>query len=346
MDRSAEFDLIRELRTAIAGVSSAVSDSTKSDYAKKYARMIRLKKLPESMARSSGGYYAYRAAFLYGTAHAAREAMKQRDKHPHGSEEWQAAMQNIRVCLTRLQRYPPDPKRQRCGEGEHQHMTWADVRATMNEPPVRRSKQAMLSYLAQKPHWRAQLFEKVPDRYKLAAAITALTGCRPSELVMGVRIQMQADCLVCVISGTKVSEQSGQPIRVLKLSPDSVEARFLADYCKDGEATIKIRSAKAFCESLAAAGRRAFPRARQRISPYVLRHHFSATVKSQLGREDVAACLGHICTRTQENYAGAVRGGGRSAVVGVHAAREVRHTHRDPALRFPHHSHAVAPRLG
>ena len=338
--------MVRQLRTATAGVASDISDTTKADYSKKYERMVRLKRPPEGMAKSSGGFYAYRAAFLHGTAQEARAALKLRDQSPYGSPKWEAAMQKIRICLSRFQRYPADPKRERVGQSEHQHITWATVREQITEIPVRRSKRAVLSYLRHKPGWHDTLFGAVSERYKAAAAVAALTGCRPSELVRGVKVQLRDDSLLVAISGTKVSQQSGQPTRLLRLAIDSAEARYLAALCEAGDAIVQIRSANAFGEAIAAAGRTAFPRARQRISPYVLRHSVASDLKSSYGPDDTAAALGHQVTRTQERYGRAVHGG-RSAITGVHATRAVRHTHRDPSPALkPSPLPAYAPRFG
>jgi integrase len=351
MDKQEEFDLVRQLRTAIAEVSKSISDDTKNDYLRKYRRMLASRRLPEHMAKSPGGYYAYRAALLYGSAEDARNAMRIRDKSERGTPEWQSAMQTIQTCLTRFRRYPADPHRKHRSTTP-QTLTWTDIRQAMaarGEATSRRSKISMLSYLHHKPEWRERLFAQITHRYKAAAAISSLTGCRPSELAHGIRVTLQNGQLMCVIAGSKVTDHSGQPTRALKISPESAEAEYLAGLASKGEITVSIASPKAFTEAVAAAGHRAFPHARQRFSPYVWRHATGSDLKSDadLSPEVIAAALGHSATRTQECYGRAAHGSSRSRIVGVHAVRDVRHTHHDPAARFtPQVSNASAPRLG
>jgi len=351
MDLQEENNLVRQLRTSISEISRSISEQTKADYQRKYQRMITSKQLPEAMARSSGGYYAYRAAWLYGTAEEARTAMRIRDKSEHGSPEWQSAMTTIQNCLARIRRYPADPHRQH-RTTTPQTLTWTDIRQAMaarGEETSRRSKRSMLSYLLHKPDWRERLFAQFTDHYKAAAAIASLTGCRPSEIARGVRVTLQNGQLMCVVTGSKVTDHSGQPTRVLKISPESVEAKYLADLASKGEITVSIKSPKAFTEAVAAAGHRAYPYARQRFSPYVWRHATGSDLKSDadLAPEVIAAALGHSATRTQECYGRTAHGSRRSRIVGVHAVRDVRHTHHDPGARFaPRHTVAAAPRLG
>lgn len=123
MDRLLEFEQVKQLRSLLAQVKSKISEKSKADYLKKYAHLLKHCQGPEQIANTPGSYYAYRAALVFCTAEEARQAMKIRDKAAFGSSEWQSAMDKIRVCLSRFERYPPDygRKHQKHGSDSFTH---------------------------------------------------------------------------------------------------------------------------------------------------------------------------------------------------------------------------------
>ena len=141
MDRLDEFELVRTLRSLLPSQKQRISDKTKDDYRKKYAKLLRDGTTPEKLAKTPGSFYAYRAALIFGTVEEARTALKLREKAAVGSPEWENAMLRINTCLNRLRRYPPDPGRQHHVDGSSS-FTWQDVKP---DQFVRRSKKYLVA---------------------------------------------------------------------------------------------------------------------------------------------------------------------------------------------------------
>lgn len=334
MDRQFEFEQVKQLRSLLTQVKSKISENSKAGYLKKYAHLLKSCQSPEQISSTPGSYYAYRAALIFCTAEEARQALKIRDKAAFGSPEWQSAMDKIMVCLSRFERYPPDHGRKHREHGSDS-FTWEDVKK--DKPGKRHSKKYQLSALQRRGDWQDQFFAAVPDRHKAAVAILQLTGCRPSELVNGIQSKLVNRQLVVVISGSKVTDQSGQASRLLVIDPDSKAGQFLITAIPEsGCLTISVSNQKSFAEAIASAGKKAFPRLKGRISPYVFRHAFSSDLKSAGVLPDQIACaMGHRVTRTQERYGRSSHGRGATNLVAAHASSGIRDTRRDPRRLSP-----------
>jgi integrase len=348
MDKDAENDLARKLRAILGQFKNPISDGTKSDYLKKYAHILACKKLPDGIARTPGSYYAYRAAFLYGTAEEARQALRNRDRLPIGTPDRQAAIEKIQACISRFEMYPPDKKQQHQELGSSS-FTWADVKKTLTQDGVnikRHSKKYMLSALIKRGNWTEKILDLLPEQYKQIAAVMSLTGCRPSELGKGVKISQSEGNLYFCILGSKVTSKSGQDSRVIGIDMSSKAAQYLVDCMKGREQiSIVLANAKSFAEALASAGKSAFPRLRGRVSPYIWRHALSSDMKSSgVLPEQVAAALGHRVTRTQEHYGRHAHGCGSVGLIAVHASTEIRDNRRDPRRLSPS-PRAISPSL-
>lgn len=339
-NRSAEFALVREMRDWAKRCDGPRSEKTLTDYAQKYARMVRTGFLPEK-ARTAKTFYAYRAALVWATLEQARDALRRRDRAPYGTPAWSEALADLEHARQVLRRYPPDPEREYRAHGSPA-FTWSDLSSQMTDKPRSRSKRRVLSYLHHIPDWRERLFQHIPYRHKAAAAICALTGARPAE-VRGVEIVRYGEGLLLRIPGAKLTSHSGQPERALLIGLDSVEARYLNGLAEAGPVTVS-GSAQALCAAVQRAGRKAFPRARQLVSPYVYRHALASDLKAEgHDPERIAECLGHRATESQSAYGRAVHGGQACGVLAVRASMPVRVTHRPPPpMRQP--SHSLAPR--
>lgn len=172
--------------------------------------------MPESAATKKG-FYAYRAALLFGVAQEARQAFLLRDKSPFGSDDWKNAMAVLHRCKSVLERYPPVERTHR-DSGSTSFM-WAGVKShkvrTMTGwSATVASKKRVLSKVRSIPDWRTRLFAQITGKHKDAAALCILTGCRPSEIARGVRVEL-ADCpngksAYWHIRGGKVTANSGQ----------------------------------------------------------------------------------------------------------------------------------------
>ena len=350
-DRTDEYSLVVEVRKYSGHVNKKISDATKRDYEKKYERMKRTGKTPESMDCKKS-YYSYRAAILYCISQEAATALKLRDKSRFRSTEWQAAMQVLKRCKAVFDRYPPDPERIHRTSGSPS-FTWADVRTKKfesngNLSTTVKSKKRVLSKLRKIDDWHSKLFSQVTTIHKNAAAICSLTGARPSEIARGVIVRIAGESsdphLIIMIRGTKLTDASGQPERVLRLKTNSPEAAHLLQQCQDGNfLTVGTHPAN-LTAAIIKAGRIAFPNLRMTVSPYVLRHSISAELKaSGIDEEEIAKTLGHQATKSQQAYGHQAQASGSHNILAVAAKKAIRLTHRHPqeVLRVPTHTPSV-----
>lgn len=337
-DRTEEYLFVAELRKSVGLVSQNISDATKHDYIKKHERMKRLKKTPES-AKCKNGFYAYRAALLYCTALEAKNSLKARDKAVYQSSEWQIAMSSLIRCKSIFDRYPPDPERKHCDTGSAS-FTWVDVRAhranrgTFQPAPLN-SKKRVLSRLRKIDNWHEKLFNQVTHVHKNAAAICYLTGARPSEIARGVTVHESGDTnnpmLTIQIKGTKLTAQTGQPERVLRIKVDSPEARYLLGQFNGTHSLFITTKPSNLTAAVIKAGKKAFPSLKVTVSPYVFRHAISAELKaSAISEERIAQTLGHQATKSQQSYGHSAQASGSNNILAVAARLPVRLTHRHP----------------
>lgn len=350
-DRRPEYALVRKLRGLANKVGASLSDATKSDYLKKYQRLTVSGKLPEHY-NTKRAYYAYRAALLYGTALTTLEALKARDKATYGSPAWQEAMSGLKRCAAIYDRYPPDPNRQHHAQPSNSFQ-WKAVKAhkiktIVGWSGVVASKKRLLPKLAKIPDWPSRIFNEVTDKHKAALAICALTGARPSEIARGVEIELvrkgATPFLRLRIKGSKVTEHSGQPERMLIVTIDSDAARYLVQCAESGHSTITTHPAN-LCAATIKAGRKAFPNLKESVTPYVFRHHLASQMKAAgIARKIIAQMLGHRATESQQAYGYAVSAKGeKSPLVATKASIPVRLTYRDPQLWLNQLSPTLAP---
>lgn len=351
-DRTSEYSLVVEVRKYAGQVSKNISEATQRDYAEKYERMKRTGKTPESTG-SKKSYYSYRAALLYGISLEAVMALKARDKSSFESEEWQAAMQVLQRCKAVFDRYPPDPERIHRTSGSPS-FTWGDVQTYKgnslgNWSPTVKSKKRVLSKLRKIEDWHSKLFSKVTPIHKNAAAICSLTGARPSEIEKGVIVRVAGESaephLIIMIRGTKLTNTSGQPERVMRVKISSPEAVHLLQQCQDGNPLSVTTHPANLTAAIIKAGKLAFPTLRMTVSPYVLRHSVSAELKaSGISEEQIAKTLGHQATKSQQAYGHQAQASGSHNILAVAAKNAVRLTHRHPreVLRVSIHTPSVS----
>lgn len=321
-------------------IGRQISDATKADYLKKYQRLTTSRKLPEHY-NTKRAYYAYRAALLYGTALTTLEALKSRDKATYRSPAWQTAMATLQQCAAVFERYPPDPNRQHHAQSSNSFQ-WKAVKANKIKTVVGwsgvvASKKRLLPKLAKNPDWPCRLFNAVTDKHKAALAICALTGARPSEIARGVEIELVrkgvTPFLKLRIKGSKVTEHSGQPERMLIVTIDSDAARYLVQCAETGHSTITTHPAN-LCAATIKAGRKAFPKLKESVTPYLFRHHLASQMKAAgVAQEIIAQTLGHRATESQQAYGYAVSAkGAKSPIVAAKASIPVRLTYRSPQV--------------
>ncbi|MDB4873340.1 MAG: integrase [Gemmatimonadales bacterium] len=180
--------------------------------------------------------------------------------------------------------------------------------------------------------WRERVVARMPT-YRAAALTAAVTGCRPAELVNGVRMSIEGGMLVAHIEGAKVdvARGKGQEWRRLEwpLNHPSALVRDLAGEVmrKDGALAVTIKSASNFSKSVSNAAAREWPRRNTTVTPYCFRHQAAADMKAsgQLDSGEISAALGHLSDATKSTYGHANMSKGRGvAPARVTAARPVK----------------------
>lgn len=338
LNRNAEYELVRQVRESCNKVNTRLSNKTQADYIKKYQRIQTSGKLPEQHD-TKRGYYAYRAALLYGTAQTARNALRTRDKAVYGSDAWKHAIDALEKCAAIFSRYPPDPKREHYLTGSGS-FTWEAVKrhkikTNTGWSAAIASKKRILPKLNKHPDWPSRLFEAVTEKHKAATAICILTGARPSEIAQGVMLSLaqknNKPYLVIRIKGSKITENSGQSERLLYVSMDGPEATFLGGLVQGRQSLITTQPAN-LCAAIIKAGRKAFPTLQETVTPYVFRHHLASQMKAAgLPPDVIAQTLGHRASESQQTYGYAVSAGGSALqLAAVTATHAVRNTYRDP----------------
>jgi integrase len=178
--------------------------------------------------------------------------------------------------------------------------------------------------------WRQQIIKRMPTYYP-ATLVAAVTGCRPAELVNGVKLSIENGELVAVIEGVKNTKTTGQPWRNLywPINTDSDLVRSLCEIVESngGALVVKIDSAKRFHGAVRSAGKREWPKRKSDVTPYCFRHQAAADLKAdgKLSSGEISAALGHLSDVTKSTYGHANMGrAGGVAPARVTAARAVK----------------------
>lgn len=183
--------------------------------------------------------------------------------------------------------------------------------------------------------WREQMagqLARKPSIYYLPFLVSAIFGCRPAELVKGVRLRRKDGVLALAVEGVKVSESKGQPERAIGYSLDDSAHPLvleLARQLKEGEYDIvRIDNSKNWCNCMCRTGRTLWPRKHARMSPYMLRHGFASDLKAKLADpDDVSRALGHCVSATRSYYGQAQISRGRKlSPAAISASREIKQT--------------------
>jgi len=210
------------------------------------------------------------------------------------------------------------------------------------EPPLarverRQTKRVDLQKLPE--DWREQLVDRLP-KYRFQTAVTALSGCRPAELVAGIEISIEDGHLVALIKGAKVGTTSGQEWRALhwKMPSKNPLAVMLENFAREsgGRVVIQTPNARAFSGAVREAGKRAFPYFPRTITPYSFRHQFASDLKAaELPGHEISKALGHSADKTKGSYGIFDFGRGGMEPNKVEAARAVKQKHQAAEQEMP-----------
>lgn len=156
--------------------------------------------------------------------------------------------------------------------------------------------------------WRQKVIERMPN-YRPAALTAAVTGCRPVELVSGVKVTIEDGMLIAHIIGAKVDVEKGKGQEWRRLfwpldhPSDLVQELVKATQEAGGALVVKIANASNFSKSMSNAGARIWPRRKAAITPYCMRHQAASDFKaSGLTSSEVSAALGHLSDVTKSTY--------------------------------------------
>lgn len=292
-----------------AKVGRGVSEATARDYARVGAARIDLDddsggRLLDGVSRQSWDHH--RAALRHETARRFSEHRTACDKAQR-AQDIQLAARHALAARRAL-------------------MAFRNV-SQAEKPPERSAPRKSKRSVLPKGDWQQRAWEAATPAMRPAIAV-GMVGARPNEIELGVELERRdtvvGEVIQVKIKGAKVTDRSGQPERVLWISPESPEGRALLDAIPPGQRSSTVRR-KAKRISLDWS-QRIRPRMGGKVSPYSLRHQFAANLKgARVDPVDIAKALGHLSVRSQGRYgSGRQSQGGNLGLVGVTATREIR----------------------
>jgi integrase len=333
-----EYDIIRNARSMLqASHTSRPSQRTIAGYEAKAKRLYGLVKagteqgiesfiVHAKQTRSAATWFSRRAALLYLFRTALTKLLSEQDKVQRALKAGQVPTDSPQW----------DPWRRMVARAGI-WMDWISRLQSESGPAIedrkpRHSKRKDMRGLPD--DWRERIVARLP-KYRYAALTQAVTGCRPDELVKGVKLSIVDGQLIAEIQGSKLTEKSGQPWRRLIWPTDSESplVAMLVHEVQNGLSITKIEDAKTYSGAVRAAGKRAWPERRKSITPYCFRHAAASDMKAA-GIDDasISQALGH-CADVARSYYGQWQQGRAHGGVSpkmVQAPRQVRIT--KPAL--------------
>ena len=148
----------------------------------------------------------------------------------------------------------------------------------------------------------------------------AVTGCRPAEIGLGIKLIVKHGQLLAHIQGKKTGLYSGQKWRAMSwpLLGASTLVEELAEMVGKAGGELRVDysdhsnsdPAKAFSGAMRQAAARAFPGHTVSITPYSMRHALASDLKaSDLDSQEQSAALGHQVVETKSTYGSHRQGG-------------------------------------
>lgn len=204
----------------------------------------------------------------------------------------------------------------------------------------KRSKRYSLGRLA--PGWRESIFLSLcSERLKSAVAILTATGCRPSELELGIVVKAIPDGRLWIgIRGTKVDidRQRGQPLRIIYVDSKTPWGEYLREQALSaGGAQLVKYDAEGVSQRLREKSRELWPRRSSLVSAYSYRHYIGRSMKeSGLPAEEISKTLGHASDLAQSYYGragGAKKTAGKHGIMKTIVKNKIRHSPKTDRYR-------------
>lgn len=197
-----------------------------------------------------------------------------------------------------------------------------------------KSKKVGLKALSKTGDFRERLVAAAGKAGIIGILVLSIAGVRPAEIAKGVRLKASGEHLLEIhINGVKHTQTTGHERRAQRHDARrwSLTAKLLTLVKKAGGTLRFSRSTDSLRQDIKSAAERA--KLPLTISPYTLRHLFSADLKKAgWSPVDIAKAMGHASTRTGGRYARKQSSGsGTSSMTGVWASGEV----REPAKPTP-----------
>lgn len=260
-----------------------ISARTKSDYGRTFQRLLRKSgsAAPDHLlaaakdTSSPRTYYKRIAAIKYGLRNLAEKALDQNKPEVLGY------LKSLHKLLN-----------QQAGA------------CPIASPKARHSKRQDLNGLP--PTWRELMYAGfLKSKYRVPYLIMAITGCRVEELQSpGVMVSKSNDMLTFTITGAKVKDSQGQPIREISYpinDPHPLIQSLLAD--KEFKIDlIGVPSKENYTSAIRRVGRKLWARRKSEITPYCLRHAAASDFKDHLSPDEVSKALGHAVAATRSRY--------------------------------------------
>ena len=212
-----------------------------------------------------------------------------------------------------------------------------DMARQSGHPGERRKRASKRQALRGLPgDWREQLYQRAANgKYADAILVAALTGCRPEELRRGVLIcrvdnpRSGMGEIRFEIDGAKVKTYQGQPHRLISYGSTDSHPLLLAlitRLAEQRELLVRIDNPANFTVEVRRLARSLWPKHKQAITAYCLRHQWSADMKRLGDADSVSQGLGHVSAKTRRNYGQANQASSRHALrpIAIEAERPVR----------------------
>jgi len=315
-------NIIKEAELTINGVAENIQEATLKQYKTVVKRLVLADQKPIETAKSKGGYYAYRAAWIGYHAITIREKLLLLDNLKSTDlKRWQGEVEELPYFIKQLKVCEPDPKRKQrqiaidyekaISRGEIPEFDysneWREKAAAVRIEKESKSKKALTRKLP--IGWRDKIFQTAFDKqskHMLAIAIMICSGCRPKELQNGINLKLDPETAEIHILITCAKKQGHKvEVRRFTIKNNSQAFNYLLSQLlfHEGQMLLRDINYKAVSSEVGRLSEKVIDPKTAKISPYSFRHCFSGDLHAEkLSREEIAQALGHKTDKTQSYY--------------------------------------------
>jgi integrase len=312
--------------------SRKISDATKYQYKRNAERLIfELKKLPIDAAKSKSSYYVYKASVISYLLDKVSETISDLDKLKSTDHQaWLNEVKKLKKCLEIIEVIGIDQEKNNLLA--HRNGLFKSSWSCKENAISVKTKKSKSRQLKKLPiNWSERILVqaiKSNSSHAMAIALLAISGARPVEVSLGIKLMLNSDGSINVkIRGSKSHEgKYGQSFRSFDINNDSIEIKFLRKQLQPHpEGFVITAEAGALCDSVTYFSRKCMPQLKQPATAYCFRHRFSGSLHhAGLDAELIAQALGHCSDQSQAYYSSSYRSGADGFVIhNIQAARPV-----------------------